>query len=233
MNTSDNNIILNQIYNHLKEDALSVKDPGLLYGRMGIAISFFEYARSTGNETDEDFAMEIVDSILNEINENTPPGYASGLAGIGVGIEYLIQHNFINADANDVFPEIDNMINNIIHFRSMQNAGLETGVCGIGHYLVHRIKGQAESKQELYQTLQNKEYIIYLIDWLEELIPSSAEYLNDILKLLTEVWKLNIYNTKVEKLILYCMEKIQDNNSGLKNGRAGTGFSLLTSPILW
>lgn len=233
MNTADNNIILKQAYDYLKKDALSIKDSGLLYGRMGIAISFFLYAKRFNDESYEDFAVEILDSILTELNETTPPDYASGLAGIGVGIEYLIQHKLIQADANDVFLEIDNKINNIIHFRAMPNAGLEKGVSGIGYYLVYRIKGQTANQQELYQTLQNKEYLIYLIDWLEELLPSSAEYLNDILKLLIEVRKLDIYNTKVEKIISYCMEKTLGINPGLKNGKAGVAFSLLTSSVPW
>lgn len=233
MNKTGENIFLNQLYEQIKEEAFSVKDPGILYGRMGIAISFFQFARTTGKTTYEDFAMEIIESVQKEISGNTPVDFASGIAGIGVGIEYLIQHKYIDADANDVFIEIDNKICNIIHFRLLQNAGLETGVCGIGHYLVYRIKGQNENQQNLYQTLQNKEHLIYLIDWLEELLPSSTEYLNDILNLFIEIHKLNIYNTKVERLILFCMGKIQGKNQGLKNGKAGTVYSLLIPSSLW
>lgn len=232
MNASNTQTILYKTVYSLKEQALSVKDPGLLYGKTGIAIMFFQYARSTSDDSYEDLAMQLIESVLEEINTDTSPDYASGLAGVGAGIAYLIRHQFIRADPNDVLQEIDSKICATIHLRQLPNAGLEKGVCGIGHYLAYRLQETTE-KEEII-TLRNKEHLIYLIDWIEELLPVSKKYLNEILDLMIEIRKTDIYITKVEKIMAYCMVILQgDRLIGIKQGKAGVAFSLLNTCTLW
>lgn len=224
--------LLYEMVKQLEKEVLFMRNPGLIYGKMGIAIFFFKYARYSGNYLYEDAAMQIIDSILEKLEETTPVDYASGLEGIGVGLEYLMQNSFIEADSNEVLQEMDDRIIHVVHARLVNNASLENGVCGIGRYLVYRIKGRQAGDDNL-QTLLNKEYLIYLIDWLEELFPVSTEYLKDIQDLLCEIFLLGIYITKVEELLEKCIEQLQGNNWGMRNGKAGIGFSLLTTSVPW
>lgn len=227
-----NSIFLSQQVEILEKEALSVEDIGLLYGKMGIAIFFFQYARYSKIESYEDFAMQLIESVVHEINETTPVDYAFGLAGIGTGIEYLIQEKFIHANSNEILKEIDYKMINVVHSRLVKNASLEKGICGIGRYYVYRIKGQPAADDH-WQTVINKEHLIYLIDWLEELMPVSNQYMKDIQQLLVEILPLGIYITKVEQLIKYCTIKLQGNNLGIKNGIAGIGLSLINSTTPW
>lgn len=233
MKTLNTQTILYKITASLKEEALSVKDPGLLYGKTGIAIYFFQYARSTSDDSYEDLGMQLIESVLEEISIGTSPDYASGLSGIGTGIAYLIQNGFITANPNEVLQEIDSKICTTIHLRQLPDASLEKGVCGIGRYLAYRIQ-EAIGKDEDFFILKNKEYLIYLIDWIEELLPSSKEYLNDILDLMIEIRKTDIYVTKVEKIMTYCMHVLQgDNRIGIKHGKTSVALSLLNTRTLW
>jgi hypothetical protein len=70
--------------------------PGLVHGKMGIAIFFFHYARYTGTELFADYAMDLIGEMLNQIQVNSPADYEKGLAGIGVGLDYMIRNNFLN-----------------------------------------------------------------------------------------------------------------------------------------
>lgn len=224
--------LLDKLVRQLEVEALQTEDPGLLYGKMGIAIFFFKYARSSANACYEDFAMQIIESVLANINEATPVTYASGLAGIGTGIVHLIQEGFIQADSNEVLQEIDDTMIRVVHLRLVHSADIETGVCGIGRYFVYRLRGQS-AEIDCWRIVLIKEHLIYLIDWLEELIPESTAYLNDIQELLLEILPLGIYRTKVEKLLEYCMGKLQEIHPGIKNGKAGIGISLLTTSVPW
>jgi hypothetical protein len=68
--------------------------PGLVHGKMGIATFFFHYAQYTDNMLCADYAMDVIGEILNQIHVNSPADYEKGIAGIGVGIDYLIWNNF-------------------------------------------------------------------------------------------------------------------------------------------
>lgn len=65
--------------------------PGLLHGKLGIAIFFFHYARFTGEELFDEYAWDLVVAMQEQLHANYRPDYEWGIAGIGVGIDYLIR----------------------------------------------------------------------------------------------------------------------------------------------
>lgn len=86
---------LKKIANVLVLNASFTDNPGLLNGKMGIAIFFYHYSRYSDNKNYEEYAGELIDEIYSEINTNTPVNLADGLIGIGWGIEYLVQSGFV------------------------------------------------------------------------------------------------------------------------------------------
>ena len=96
-----------RIINVLLLNASFIDNLGLMHGKMGIAIYFFHLARETKNPVYEDYAGELIDEIYEEITINTPLDFENGLAGIGWGIEYLVQNGFLEADTNEVLEEFD------------------------------------------------------------------------------------------------------------------------------
>ena len=84
-----------RITNTLLLNASFIGNLGLMHGKMGIAIYFFHLAQETKNQIYEDYAGELIDEIYDEISTTTPLDFENGLAGIGWGIEYLVQNGFI------------------------------------------------------------------------------------------------------------------------------------------
>lgn len=159
-------ITINQrMINTLLLHSSFIDNLGLLNGKMGISIFFYHLARKTGNPIYEDYAGELIDEIYEDINLNTPLDFANGLAGIGWGIEYLVQNHFIEADADDVFGEIDKRLMPLIHSLP-PSLGLCQGVIGLGAYLLKRIQNPGASDEKI-QTLINKQSMIHLISELD------------------------------------------------------------------
>ena len=124
-------ITINQrMINTLLLHSSFIDNLGLLNVKMGISIFFYHLARKTGNTIYEDYAGELIDEIYEDINLNAPLDFANGLAGIGWGIEYLVQNHFIEADADDVFGEIDKRLMPLIHSLP-PSLGLCQGVIGL------------------------------------------------------------------------------------------------------
>lgn len=101
---------LQRIANVLLLNASFIDNLGLLNGKMGIAIFFYQYARYTSSKIFEDYAGELIDEIYEEINTNTPVDFENGLTGIGWGIEYLVKNRFLEADTDEILEDIDKKV---------------------------------------------------------------------------------------------------------------------------
>lgn len=139
---------------------------GLLNGKMGVSIFFFHLSRLTKNTIFEEYANGLLEEIQEEISHATPIGFSDGLAGIGFGIEYLIQNGFIIADPDEVLEELDHSMFMQLVFNTPKSIGLLNGLTGLGLYLLKRIKNTI-SNDENISTLKNKQTLIHLIDELD------------------------------------------------------------------
>lgn len=124
-----------------------VRDLGLFYGKMGIAISFFEYGRYTGCDVYTDMAEELLDDIWNQIHTELSFRFDSGLSGIGWGIEYLLQNHFVSGDGNEICEEIDRIIMQT-DLRRLDDQSL-TGLEGLFYYASARMQGAASQNNPL------------------------------------------------------------------------------------
>jgi len=162
-----------RIINTLLLNASFIDNLGLMHGKMGISICFFHLARQTGNQIYEDYAGELIDEIYEEITTNTPVDFENGLAGIGWGIEYLVQNGFIEADTDEVLEEFDNRIFKELIYNTPKEIGLLDGIIGIGVYYLKRIQNPTSSEKT--PALTNKQTLIHLIDELERKTQNIAE----------------------------------------------------------
>ena len=80
---------------------------GLTNGKMGIAIALFRYGRLSGELAYEEVASELLDDVCQNLNYSMPISFNDGLCGIGWGIEYLIQHGYVDADSDEILRDID------------------------------------------------------------------------------------------------------------------------------
>ena len=88
-----------------------VKSLGLFYGKMGIAIFYYQLSRQLGDVKYEDTADTLIDEIFASLKKVTlQPDFESGLSGIGWGIEFLVQNGFLDASTDEVLSDIDDKI---------------------------------------------------------------------------------------------------------------------------
>jgi hypothetical protein len=222
--------------NTLLLNAGFIDNLGLMHGKMGISICFFHLARQTGNQIYEDYAGELIDEIYEEITINTPVDFENGLAGIGWGIEYLVQNGFIEADTDEVLEEFDNRIFKELIYNTPKEIGLLNGLVGIGAYFLKRIKNKSSSDEKI-PTLTNKQTLIHLIDELDRKTQDTAEIVSEPLKttnhepqttnqlfdltwnypillwFLSELYEQNIFNFKVEKIIKRLTEPLSNESN--------------------
>jgi hypothetical protein len=193
---------LDLITKELKSNRDLVTCPGLFFGKMGLAIYFFNYARFSQKKYFEDTAFELIEAIRSVINDNTPVDYCTGLSGIGAGIEYLAQNGFIKAQVDAILKDIDSKIFQSIVYTDSSDLSLQTGLSGLGRYLLFRVNSPMSSLEKK-ESLTNRMLLVHLIDKLEALLLENIslkdEY--DAYYFLTEVQLKKIYPTKVDKLI--------------------------------
>ncbi len=209
---------LRRIANVLLLNASFIENPGLLNGKMGIAIFFYHYTRYTNNKIYEDYAGKLIDEIYEEINTSTPVNFENGLTGIGWGIEYLVKNKFVQADTDEALGDIDSAIyRHRINSPILINTGND--LFGYGFYHIARILGHEIDDNDL-NTLIKKYHLIFLTDECERLLEQKSysrfniesltiNSVNSFLWFLLEIQKLNIFPVKVERIFRSAPEYIE------------------------
>lgn len=217
----------------LIEKGTYYSDIGLWNGKMGIAIYLLHISRITQDERYENKAFEMIDAVYEQISSEKSLCFDDGLLGVGCGFEYIITNGFVDADRDEVLSEIDIMVKDIIDCRSIDNISLEKGVCGIGYYLYYRLENRLDDKSMVVLIL--KEYLIYLIDWVEDLLLKtiSKQDYNDVYFLLVRLHRLNVFNHKVEKLLACCLLRMIELNCSLMDDYEFLGVDLLKILKTW
>ena len=195
---------LQQIAEKLKNNWATLENPGLWHGKMGIVIFFFHYARYSGEKQYEDYAEEIIESLQVGLNWDSPVDYENGLAGIGVGIEYLSQNGFIEIFTDEILEDIDKYIQNFIIEKKHENNSFGKGICGFGQYLLFRLNNSITENNEL-RWLLNHERMLQIVDIFENeiLLPNEIP---ETISLLCNVHKMNICNLKTKRCLYKMLE---------------------------
>ena len=195
---------MEQILSYISKTLLQhdVSDSGLMYGKMGIAVFFFHYERFTGDKLYRDRAIELINnSVQEQIRQQHIVDYANGLAGVGTGVEYLAQNDYIKVDTNNFFRKFDKRIFVATVYGGRTDSSLFTGLSGLGRYLLFRVVGQAANDEHI-STLDNKMLLINITDVFERMYPSSNDKVNtDIVSFLYAMDQTNIFPAKVKRLL--------------------------------
>ena len=130
---------LRQIAEMLLLNGTLTECPGLVHGKMGIAVFFFHYARYAGNELFDDYAMDLIGEMLDQIHVNSPADYEKGLAGIGAGIDYLILNDFLNVE-DDICEDFDQRMVRAVMYDPWQDFSQYQGLTGYGRYWITRLR---------------------------------------------------------------------------------------------
>ena len=136
---------LTKIADWLLLNGTLTKCPGLLHGKLGIAIFFFHYARYTGKTLFEEYAWDLIMAIQEQLHVNYRPDYEKGIAGTGVGINYLSYNNLIEIE-EDLFEDFDKRMYRAVIHDPFPNYSRDEGLIGYGWYWLHRAKSQMSNE---------------------------------------------------------------------------------------
>jgi hypothetical protein len=103
---------------------------------------------------------------LNQIHVNSPADYEKGLAGIGIGIDYLIRSNFLSVE-DDICEDFDGRMVRAVIYDPWLDFSQYNGLTGYGRYWITRLHYQTPS-------IQARECLLYITARIEENLPDIS-----------------------------------------------------------
>jgi hypothetical protein len=182
-----------------------INDPGLISGKAGVVIFFYNLAEKTSDKKYLKYADLLIDEIYKRFNLNI--NLRDGIAGTAWCIEYLIQNNFCKGNANEILKEIDTRIFKFLYEHHEIPFDLQYGLIGYLQYIMMRLKNKKTYKSDEVQI--NIELFKFIINKIDRIAPSQFlnltkevrfNLLEDIYILLwslNEALVLNIYSEKI------------------------------------
>ena len=151
---------LEQIVDLLLLNGTIVENIGLIHGKTGIAIFFFHYADLSKNELFEDYAMDLISEIKKQIHVSSPAYYEDGVAGIGVGFDYLLRRKFLQVGEH-FFEDFDKRMYRAVMYDPWQDFSLYDGLSGYGKYWLMRL-------QQSLSNIQARECLLHVVSLIKE-----------------------------------------------------------------
>lgn len=103
------NKILLKIANLISMNPQLGKESGLVDGKMGRVLFYYELSRTIGITTYNDMADILLDDIVSGVERMNDTSMESGLSGVGWGINFAIRNSFVDAD-EEVLDELENYL---------------------------------------------------------------------------------------------------------------------------
>ena len=83
---------------------------GLADGRTGLCIYFYCISRMCNNKDYYQKAELLMGEIFEQVANIKVYDIKTGLAGIGLGIDYLVENQYLEGDINDILEDVDNAL---------------------------------------------------------------------------------------------------------------------------
>lgn len=189
---------------------------GLQNGKMGLCIYYYILYRYFGSKSDKVNAENLLNDIITNVYTiKNNIDLKDGIAGIGLGITFLVKHKYINADLNTSLEEIDDFIIKriIYNIHNLYNDYDSITLLHLLYYFSIRLETQ---KRKSYSEKIYQEIIINLLNVIYEKLFYSSLYTEKsfvykadyevpiFLYLLGVIWKYDFYNYKIESILNEC-----------------------------
>ena len=212
------------IDNIIIDNSDKISEEGLLKGRMGVILFFYKLYKKTGNDRYVCFAEYQVD-LLTEKVEHITIEFGGDLSGIGWGIEYLIQNQFVDGDADDILQDIDSYI-----LREFMKPGRTLlDIDDVAYYFYQRLVGKKGNS-----TIMLRYFIIHVLDLIDARLEEMVQHPNMIKDILSDftlrnpflftLWilkayhPLEIFNFRIERLIETILHEILNSQEIMHPG---------------
>ena len=232
-----------QIANILqKNNGLTGTDHGLMHGNMGLSIFFYHLSRQTNNPEYEKIADGLLDQVFANLSTSVSADFENGLAGIGWGIEYLVQNKFAVGNTDEILEDVDNRVFRVLNEETIPSFELGNGLTGFLFYLIIRLKNKSNPSSLANRI--NRELLILTINKLDEIVsaqfPSIVKEMNFdlfwrfpvLVYGLLEAYRLDIYNVKIINMVRQWLPYIEGYLPSLNINRLYMSLVLYRLAIL-
>lgn len=165
-------------------------------------------------ELNGDKAVSIIETTIANYDNSRYPDYATGLSGIGYGVQYIINSGLVDATADEVLREFDKRLFLDVYFREHTDLTQATGLIGIASYFLGRLEDPHANNNNL-STLSSKCVLLSVLDILsarlglngfvyqafKDIAPLSAKEKEDIRWFISQILHYNICNEQALKLL--------------------------------
>jgi hypothetical protein len=124
---------------------------GLLSGKMGYSIYFFEMGRIMEDRQYTSLAEDLLDVVCRDTTRFLPLDIENGLTGIGLGIDYLIRKKHVGGNANEILEKIDISVFKALPFPDQKSSPIDVRIrIQMLYYLAVRCQSQKSGSDREY-----------------------------------------------------------------------------------
>ncbi len=193
---------LQNIANILTLNIDNIESNGLLDGKMGIVIFYYNYGTITQNAFYINLADELFDSIFESLSKVSSKSFDSGLLGIAWGIRYLIRNKFVDGNPEEILSDVDLGFKNYIN-----DLNSKVPLTTIGLYL-HALlldKTDTEKENQLINIVLQKYEFYFLCLTIQF---KSIAYINSVLFVLSFIEKKVEFSQRIERIMFKVLSHI-------------------------
>jgi hypothetical protein len=181
-------------------------DFSLYHGQTGLAIVYFILSAISKNNFFYLRAEALVNNLGGHIANVQKLDFENGLAGIGWGVEWIVQNKYIEANTEEILEDLDDELYKIAVYARLNSLNIENGTLGKAMYFHKRLSAQNPNVNR-FRKICNQECLIFLIDDIKDkflAIEDGLIYKNGMLTVeeYREIAQCLIFLSRVQKLKL-------------------------------
>jgi hypothetical protein len=205
----------NKIFFHLLNKKLiasiekgETKCYDLGYGDMGFSLYFHGLSRLTGEKAYQRRAKKLLDSVFEGINTIQTIDIKTGLAGIGLGVDFLIRNNYVKGNVNTVLGDIDDFIFKQLSFpKHYESLDAQTMIEALYYFSV-RLEAQKKGSETEYlfkeiiiKTINNAYLKLEKTRLNGRLVYDAAYELPLFMYVLSKIFRLKFYGVRIVNIL--------------------------------
>lgn len=194
------------------------KTIGLVNGNMGLAINVYYLSNHLSDDSLVPLAESLLEQVFIDVNSSHKIHFSTGLAGLGWAIDHLIDKKFVEGSAEQVLEDVERAIVRTLRVVSLKDHGLLDGYLGISRYYIDKLNCSHNVNSQSLQVLDAKLSLISIIDQMYLHLTSLNYQISqfqvgllywpepEYIRQLGDLYTLDLFNSKIEKII----QKIED-----------------------
>jgi lantibiotic modifying enzyme len=179
--------VLKSISEYLERCISNVESPGLFRGKAGISLFFFLYSRLKDDKRYLDVGNDILSESIDQLSQSAGHyNFSDGLSGVGWILQFLINKEYIDEDADELLQKYDQLIfeSSLHELKKGRYDYVHQALGSIVYFLERASKSDHRLKFEYFIGILITELLNHAvvsddgIKWYDRLSPGSSERIN-------------------------------------------------------